>query len=110
MSNNLDSFSKLVEVVEVLNDFRVDLGSNDEIGDYEALAEELGDVLLQVLLHSQIASEKGKFTIDDVVNGLNEKLVRRHPHVFGESDATTIEEAELQWERIKSLEKTMKGK
>ena len=54
--------------------------------DSENLCEELGDVLLQVLLHAQIAKEEGLFTIDDVVNGLAEKMIRRHPHVFGDEE------------------------
>lgn len=52
--------------------------------DPENLCEELGDVLLQVLLHAQIAKEEGLFTMDDVINGLAEKMIRRHPHVFGD--------------------------
>ncbi|MBI4198196.1 MAG: hypothetical protein HY533_03705, partial [Chloroflexi bacterium] len=52
---------------------------------YGGLAEELGDVLLQILFHAQIASEAGRFSIDDVVSGITEKLVRRHPHVFGDA-------------------------
>lgn len=54
--------------------------------DDENLCEELGDVLLQVLLHAQIAGEEGRFTMADVVNGLAEKMVRRHPHVFGDEE------------------------
>ena len=62
--------------------------------DDENMKEELGDVLLQVLMHSQIAAEEGKFTIDDVIQGLYDKLHRRHPHVFGEhAKAATAEEA-----------------
>ena len=70
----------------------------------EALCDELGDVLLQVVLHARIASEKGEFSIDDVIDGLNAKLVRRHPHVFG--DASTDLPAILRrWNDIKSREK-----
>lgn len=94
------------EVIEVLETFR----AGEQSGDYEALEEELGDVLLQVLLHSQIASEAGKFSINDVVTKLNDKLIRRHPHVFGESDAKTVEDVERQWEKIKAEEKLKKDK
>ncbi len=71
------------------------------------LAEELGDVLLQVLFHSRVAeeSEAAPFDIDDVAGGLVAKLVRRHPHVFADGDATTPEEVEQHWERIKADER-----
>lgn len=62
------------------------------LGDDENLCEELGDVLLQVLLHAQIAKEEGRFTMEDVVNGLAEKMVRRHPHVFGDEEYGSLEE------------------
>jgi tetrapyrrole methylase family protein/MazG family protein len=85
------------EVVEVLD-------SIDITKDFDSLKDELGDVLLQVLLHSQLASEAGKFNFEDVVENLIEKLIRRHPHVFGDSDASTIEEVEAQWKKIKEEE------
>lgn len=97
------------EVLVVLKTFEPGKdGSSD--GEYEALCEELGDVLLQVLLHSQLALESGKFSIYEVINGLNDKLVRRHPHVFGDSDATSIEEVTKQWEQIKGEEQKLKAK
>lgn len=81
----------------------IDAIEND---DRANLCEELGDVLLQVVMNSQIATEENSFTIDDVVQGVCEKLVRRHPHVFGsEEPADTPEEALLRWERIKKIEK-----
>ncbi len=89
------------ELLEVIKD-------SSEI-DYELLLDELGDVLLQVMLHSQLASESSKFNIDDVVKHLNEKLIRRHPHVFGDSEAKTIEEVEKQWAQIKDQEKESKN-
>ena len=67
----------------------------------KGLAEELGDVLLQVLIHSQIASEEGVFTIDDVLETLSKKLIQRHPHVFGEDLIDDANEVELRWEQIK---------
>lgn len=73
--------------------------------DMENLCEELGDVLLQVLLHSRIAEENGAFTIGDVVNGICEKMVRRHPHVFGNASATTPEACLDLWNEIKRQEK-----
>lgn len=69
------------------------------------LAEELGDVLLQILLHAQIGEDEGMFTIDDVIRGISEKMIRRHPHVFGKVSAETAEEVVTNWEQIKQLEK-----
>ncbi len=77
--------------------------------DDENMKEELGDVLLQVLMHSQIAAEEGKFTIDDVIQGLYDKLHRRHPHVFGEhAKAATAEEALEVWRAMKKKERENK--
>ena len=77
--------------------------------DDENLCEELGDVLLQVLLHAQIAKEEGRFTIEDVVDGLAQKMIRRHPHVFGDAPkAQTEEEGLAMWKAIKEQEKKMK--
>ncbi len=71
----------------------------------EQLPEELGDVLLQILFHAQIARETGEFTIDDVLESLREKLVRRHPHVFGDAQVKDAREVEANWERLKRREK-----
>ena len=73
--------------------------------DMENLCEELGDVLLQVMLNSQIAEEAGAFTIDDVIDGLCRKMVRRHPHVFGDVKVNSPEEGRALWEQIKMQEK-----
>jgi len=74
-------------------------------GDPEALREELGDVLLQVVFHAQLAKEKGKFTFQDVARAINEKLIRRHPHVFGKAGKSTIRQVNARWEQIKKVEK-----
>ena len=74
--------------------------------DVENMKEELGDVLLQVLLHAQIAKEEGLFSIDDVMQGLYDKLHRRHPHVFGDhAKASSPEEALAVWKEMKKKEK-----
>ena len=73
--------------------------------DMENLCEELGDVLLQVVMNSQIAAEKGLFTIEDVISGLCRKMVRRHPHVFGDAKASSPEESLRLWKQIKEQEK-----
>ena len=76
--------------------------------DMENLCEELGDVLLQVILNSQIAKEEGRFTIDDVIDGLCRKMVRRHPHVFGGVKVNSVEEGTALWNQIKMQEKAKK--
>lgn len=74
-------------------------------GDYPHMREELGDVLIQVVFHAQIAAERGEFTFDDVAREINEKLVRRHPHVFGAGKLQTSEQVIAKWEEIKATEK-----
>ena len=79
--------------------------------DMELLEEELGDLLLQVVFHSQIAKENGNFNMKDVARGICDKLIRRHPHVFGDEKGT-IEQAEQvvdRWEQVKAEEKKQKG-
>ena len=72
----------------------------------ENLREELGDLLLQVLMHAQIAEDEGIFTLEDVVNGIKEKMIRRHPHIFGDSVARDSAEVLVNWEKIKEEEKS----
>ena len=76
-----------------------------DAGDGEAVRDELGDVLLQVVFHAQIAADGGAWDIDDVAEGLVAKLVRRHPHVFGEVEVSGADEVLVNWERIKDDEK-----
>jgi len=70
-------------------------------GNPDSLCEELGDLLLQILFHAQIASEHGQFDISDVITSISEKMVRRHPHVFGDATADTPEAVSRQWDHIK---------
>jgi tetrapyrrole methylase family protein / MazG family protein len=74
-------------------------------GDIDHLIEELGDVLLQVMLHAQIGEDDGYFSIDDIIEGLSAKMIRRHPHVFGTGQAANAEEVVRNWQEIKKLEK-----
>ena len=74
-------------------------------GDDSNLCEELGDVLMQVVMHARIAEEEGRFTMADVIRGISEKMIRRHPHVFGTAKADTPEEGLKNWEEIKQKEK-----
>ncbi len=76
-----------------------------ENGDPADHCEELGDLLLQVVFQAKLRTEMKEFTIEDVIRGIHEKLVRRHPHVFGDVEATTADEVLDQWERIKAKEK-----
>ncbi len=78
--------------------------------DMDNLCEELGDVLLQVMLHSQIAKEEGDFTIQDVISMLCRKMIRRHPHVFGGEEYKTAEESKARWDEIKKMEKEAREK
>src|ERR1700730_6011182 len=78
-------------------------------GDLHDLREELGDLLLQVVFHARMAEEQGVFDFADVVQTLTEKLIRRHPHVFGDARGLTAEAVEGLWERIKTQERTEKA-
>ncbi len=89
------------EAAELLASIRI----YDRTGNPENMIEELGDVLLQVVMHAQIASEEGLFTMEDVVNEVSRKMVRRHPHVFGTGNADTPDEVLVNWEEIKKEEK-----
>jgi len=95
----IDEVSELIETIDQ--------------ADMPHMREELGDVLIQVVFHAQLAEEAGHFDLDDVVREVNAKLIRRHPHVFGEEDARTIVEntAQLfvQWDAIKAQERAEKG-
>ena len=74
-------------------------------GEQQAIAEELGDLLLQVVLQTQIASEQQDFTLEEVATGITEKLIRRHPHVFGDVQVNNAAEVNHNWEQIKAAEK-----
>lgn len=74
-------------------------------GDIAHMREELGDVLIQIVFHAQIESEAGNFSFEDVAREINEKLVRRHPHVFGTGKLATSEQVIAKWEEIKATEK-----
>jgi MazG family protein len=86
------------EVLEAIDD-----------GDDQHLASELGDFLLQVVFHAQIAAEESRFTVSDVIRAVSEKMVRRHPHVFGEETASTSGEVLRNWEALKRAEQAERG-
>lgn len=92
----------LEETYEVLDAIEKD--------DPEALKEELGDLLLQVIFHAQIAREQERFDIGDVLTALHDKLVRRHPHVFGDVQADSAEQVRVRWEELKTAEREANGK
>src|ERR1700739_4322488 len=73
--------------------------------DFDGLAEELGDLMLQAVFFAQMASEEGRFNISDSVDALNNKLLRRHPHVFGDAVAKTAADVTKRWDEIKAAEK-----
>lgn len=92
------------EVIDVLDQIE----TSEELKKTEikaSLREELGDLFMQILLHSEMASEQGAFNIDEVASTLNEKLIRRHPHVFGDQKADSAASALQNWEREKAKEK-----
>jgi len=102
----------LIEEAWELHDAIAALDSASEVERPRAmadLAEELGDVLLQVVLHSQIAEERGDFDLADVHDGLVRKIVRRHPHVFGDASAATTRDVQKNWELIKAGERAAAG-
>jgi tetrapyrrole methylase family protein/MazG family protein len=80
-----------------------------DAGDSSAMREEFGDLLLQVVLHAQIASEAGEFTVNDVVQGIHAKIIRRHPHVFGDLKLDGVEGVLQNWEKLKESERKNKG-
>ncbi|MFC1998068.1 nucleoside triphosphate pyrophosphohydrolase [Chloroflexota bacterium] len=85
------------EVIQTIDEDKID-----------KLCDELGDLLLQVLLHTQIAEEKGEFNMEDVIRGISEKMIRRHPHVFGNIQANTPDEVLANWDEIKQQENSGK--
>lgn len=90
--------NELTEVIGAVNLLR-------DTGDSQNLCEELGDLLMNVVLMARIAEEEGRFTMADVIRGISEKMVRRHPHVFGDVQADTSEQVLANWEEIKRQEK-----
>ncbi len=99
------SIEEASEVVDVLDRVHDDKLLSQDIPLKNHLVEELGDLLLQILLHSEIAEGHGTFTIQDVMDSLRDKLIRRHPHVFGTEIAETSEDVIKNWEAIKQKEK-----
>ena len=79
-------------------------------GNPDILSEELGDLMVQVVFHADIAREAGDFQLEDVLRNINAKLIRRHPHVFGDGQAENAREVEKNWEEIKAEERQAKGK
>ncbi len=94
------------EVVEAIERLPADAPKCDDIddADYDALADELGDLLFQAMIHSALAAEAGAFTIADVAAGIHDKLIRRHPHVFGDLALDSADDVVRSWEQIKRSE------
>lgn len=93
--------NELVEAIGLLDE-------DDEATDEEFI-DELGDVLLQVVLHAAIAEQEGRFTLADVAEAVNAKMIRRHPHVFADAIVATVEDMHLQWADIKAQERADKA-
>ncbi len=126
LPQNLDSFSTLVEIIALLRSpegcpwdrkqTHESLRKNLLEEAYEVLeamdeanaaklSEEFGDLLLQIVLHSQIAKDNGEFTVSDVIRKINQKLIHRHPHVFGDVKVNNAEEVTVNWEALKKQER-----
>ena len=82
--------------------------SDIESGDFNCMREECGDLWLQIVLNSQIASEEGEFTVNQVVKGIYDKIIRRHPHVFGELQVSGVDGVLANWEKLKEAERSEK--
>lgn len=78
-------------------------------GDSSHMKEELGDILLQVMFHAQIASRSGDFDVEDVIDCLVKKLKRRHPHIFGKTKVRSVDDIVANWHKIKAAERLTKG-
>ncbi len=87
-------FEELHETIEAIDE-----------KDYKHLEEELGDMLLHIVMHAEIAKENKKFQIEDILNNITKKMIRRHPHVFGKGKARTIAGVRKRWDQIKKEEK-----
>ena len=94
----------LEEAYEVLDGIE----TLEKEGNWDSLCEELGDLLLQIVMHSRIAEEEGYFTLEDVIDGISRKMIRRHPHVFGNEEYGSPEQNQARWEEIKRQEKEAK--
>ncbi len=92
------------EAAEVIGGIRI----LEQTGNADNLKEELGDLLLQIVLHAQIAEEEGLFTMDDVIQNVSDKMIRRHPHVFGQEKSMDDAALAANWEAIKRQEKAGK--
>ena len=92
-------------LVQYLVEESAELVEAIEAGDDDEMIEELGDVLYQVLFHADIAAEAGRFTLEDVAAHMTQKMVGRHPHVFGDVVADTADEVVVNWEALKAVEK-----
>ncbi len=99
VKNLVEETYELIEAISVLPDQGVDWVA------YAGVEDELGDLLLQVLFHAAIARQAGAFDVDDVAEVLRQKLVRRHPHVFGDTEAESAEDVKERWDRIKQEER-----
>ena len=91
----------LEEAYEFLSSVRI----LEETGNADNMCEELGDLLLQIVMHAEIAGEEGLFTMDDVVNEISRKMVRRHPHIFGTTEVSGVSDVLNNWDDIKKKEK-----
>jgi tetrapyrrole methylase family protein/MazG family protein len=105
MAHLLEESYEVLDALTVLADTPAGPDGPDEADAYAHLQEELGDLLFQIVFHARLADEEGRFDLADVARGVHDKLVHRHPHVFGDVDADTAEQVVTNWEAIKKSEK-----
>ncbi|MCB0838117.1 MAG: MazG family protein, partial [Bacteroidetes bacterium] len=129
MHSHQESFQRLVEIVEELREKcpwdrkqtkeslrHLTIEETYELADailqndYSEIKVELGDLLLHILFYNSLASEKGKFSLDEMIQGQIDKLIRRHPHIYGDLQGATEDEIRVNWEQIKAQEKADSGK
>ncbi|MCQ2553237.1 MAG: tetrapyrrole methylase [Clostridia bacterium] len=96
------------DIVEEAAEVICGINVYEETGNAESMMDELGDLLLQVVMQAEIADEEGLFNFEDVAKNVKEKMIRRHPHVFGDVNAETSEQVLKNWAEIKKVEKTGK--
>ena len=94
------------DIVEEAAEVICGINVYEETGNAESMMDELGDLLLQVVMQAEIADEEGLFNFEDVAKNVKEKMIRRHPHVFGDVNAETSEQVLKNWAEIKKVEKT----
>lgn len=105
-----DSKQKPADIGKYILEEAYEVVESLETKDQQALQEELGDLLFQILFLAEMGEESGEFSLDDIIAGIREKMIRRHPHIFGDIQAETIDDVKENWRQIKKKERHAKNK